>query len=85
MFKQGKGVENCRKIFGTPIGDWSLLLTTLLSTLRTTRKNPDTLENLCLIRAGDNKTKLSTVISNKDVSKRGLQTEAPLEGDWGGH
>lgn len=49
---------------------------------RTTRTKPQQpLENLCLIRASDNKTKLSTVISSKEVTKFQMSYATLLRGN----
>ena len=49
---------------------------------RTTRQMPQQpLDNLCLIRASDNKTKLSTVISNKEVTKFQMSYATLLRGN----
>ena len=49
---------------------------------RTTRHKPQQpIENLCLIRASDNRTKLSTVISSKEVTKFQMSYATLLRGN----
>ena len=48
---------------------------------RTTRATPASPDNLCIIRAGDNKTKIATIISSKEVTKFQMSYATLLRGN----
>ena len=70
------------KMFQNNRSAGSVILTLKKYDGRTTRKAPATpADNLCLLRASDSKKKLSTIVSNKEVTKFQMSYATLLRGN----